>query len=217
MSHVKTFAVFDSFDQRACVLKRALRKLFCVPVVFKIFDTVFYSRENFVEVESIKFVTIDIVTRFVKYVFDDLRRLKQHTFGVIGNVEFFRFREANKLFDKLILGKGNCSTGHINTVLQMPRYTPGGVTHKNSGTGPTRGVNGVRLVLQSVDKLLFGFRFVESINGVAYCPSFGRAGMTVAVEMFFENTPQICDNGFLIGRGLLHAQMVTSTLGNVNV
>jgi hypothetical protein len=94
----------------------------------------------------------------------------------------------------------------------MPRYTPGGVTHKNSGTGPTRGVNGVRLVLQSIDKLLFGFRFVESVNGVAYCPNFGRAGMTVAVKMFFENTPQIRDNGFLIGRGLLHGSFLSMQL-----
>lgn len=217
MSQVNIFAAFYSFNQRTRVLNRALREIYCVLFFLKLFNTCFYARENFTKINSIKFVTIDIVTWFVKRIFDDLRRLKQNAFSVLGNVKFFRFREAHKFFDKLFLGKGNRSAGHINTMLQMPRYSPGSVTHKSSGSGPTCGINGVRLVLQSVDEILLSFRFVESINSVAYCPNFGRAGMTVTMEMFFENSQQIRDNGFLIGRGLLHAQMVTSTLGNVNV
>ena len=101
----------------------------------------------------------------------------------------------------------------IDIVGNVPKQFFGSCAHIGSNSRPTKRVNNARLFFECFGELLDGLRFVEGFDRVVQKLNIVQTISSVV----FAKLNQISFHGFLIGRGLLHAQMVTSTLGNVNV
>lgn len=101
----------------------------------------------------------------------------------------------------------------IDIVSNIPKQFSGSRAHVVTNSRPTERVNNVRLFFKRFGELLDGLWFVEGFDRVVQKLNIVQTISSVV----FAKLNQISFHGFLIGRGLLHVQMVTSTLGNVNV